>query len=138
MSQQLSREALQNILQNQDIEQLSISRLTKLFQSEEDIAKYAPDGMCQIDPRNGERVLFNSARARRPHDNRPEGMVQDFPRAKEECVICQGRTTNVIDLADLSAGFTFINKNLFPILFPKETPGPAGCCFSTESSRLSS
>jgi hypothetical protein len=39
---------------------------------------------------------------------------------KKECSVCQGKTTGVIDVADLSEGFTFINKNLFPILYPLE------------------
>jgi galactose-1-phosphate uridylyltransferase len=37
---------------------------------------------------------------------------------QKDCVICQGRTTHVIDVTDLSEGFTFINKNLFPIFYP--------------------
>jgi galactose-1-phosphate uridylyltransferase len=39
-------------------------------------------------------------------------------------VVCQGKTTGVVDVADLSEGFTFINKNLFPILYPAQTPAP--------------
>jgi galactose-1-phosphate uridylyltransferase len=34
--------------------------------------------------------------------------------------VCQGNTTGVVDVADLSEGFTFINKNLYPILYPME------------------
>lgn len=33
-------------------------------------------------------------------------------------MICQGKTTGVIDVARLSQGATFINKNLFPIIHP--------------------
>jgi galactose-1-phosphate uridylyltransferase len=43
---------------------------------------------------------------------------------RRECAICQGRTTGVIDVADLSEGFTFINKNLFPVLYPFEVAHP--------------
>lgn len=40
------------------------------------------------------------------------------PVFEGECPICQGRTTGVVDVAELSEGFTFINKNLFPIVYP--------------------
>ncbi len=118
--QALTREKLETILQVEDIQTLTASEVTTLFNGEEGIKKFAPDGVCQVDPRNGERVVFNSARARRPHDNRPgESLLANLPEEKE-CVICQGRTTSVVDVADLSEGFTFINKNLFPILYPAE------------------
>jgi galactose-1-phosphate uridylyltransferase len=33
-------------------------------------------------------------------------------------LIYQGRTTGIVDVAELSEGFTFINKNLYPVLYP--------------------
>jgi galactose-1-phosphate uridylyltransferase len=117
MSQQLDREALDQILQAEDVERLSLPELINLFQAEEAIADALPDGTWQIDPRNGDRVLFSSSRARRPHDNLPP---PDGPRAHQACAVCQGNTTGVVDVADLSQGFTFINKNLYPILYPME------------------
>ena len=119
MNRQLDRETLTNILQAEDIDSLSFLELVKLFQEEKDLSNFLPDGVYQIDPRNGDRIIFNSSRARRPHDNRP---TQSSPTdSGQECVICQGRTTGVIDVADLSQGFTFINKNLFPVFYPFET-----------------
>jgi galactose-1-phosphate uridylyltransferase len=135
----ISRQALGKVLQAENIEHLSYEQLVHLFQAELGITQYIPDGICQVDPRNGERVLYNSNRARRPHDNRPEEIPQVSKPPDGECLICQGRTTGVVDVAELSQGFTFINKNLYPILFPTDTshklpaltpgepfPGPEG------------
>ena len=116
MNQQLDRESLARILEAEDIGKLSFSTLLRLFRDE--IADSLPDGICQVDPRDGTPVLFTSARARRPHDNLPEPSSE--PRAERVCAICQGNTTGVVDVADLSEGSTFINKNLYPILYPFE------------------
>ena len=118
MEKQLARETLKAILQSLDIETLSTEQLTKFVLEETDIAKFAPDGIYQIDPRIGDRIVYNSARARRPHDNRPGGTEEIVAETGKDCVICQGKTTGVVDVADLSEGFTFINKNLFPIFYP--------------------
>jgi len=116
MSRQLTREALAAILQAEDIAALSFPELVRLFREEEGISEFLPDGVYQIDPRNGDRVIYNSSRARRPHDYQPP----PASTSEQECIICQGKTTGIIDVADLSEGFTFINKNLFPILYPLE------------------
>lgn len=115
MNQQLERDALEAILQARDVETLSVSDLLTL--TREEISSFLPDGVYRIDPRNGDRILYHSSRGSRPHDNVPNS-VREIP--ERECIICQGDTTGVIDLADLSQGFTFINKNLFPILYPFE------------------
>lgn len=73
-------------------------------------AAYAPEGYTGVDPRNGEPAIFNERRARRPHDNGPGG--------SRSCVVCEGRITPILDIAPLSAGFTFINTNLYPIVAP--------------------
>ncbi len=119
MDRQLTGEALKKILQIEDIKQIPLSQLIEFFQAEKGLSDFIPDGICQVDPRNGERILYNSARARRPHDNRPADLASGPP--ERECVICQGKTTGVLDVAELSEGFTFINKNLFPSLYPLET-----------------
>lgn len=135
MSQQLSRSALANILEAEDIESLKFAELVRLFQGEKGISDFIPDGTSQVDPRNGDCVVYTSSRARRPHDNR----ALSLNHLEQECVICRGNTTGVVDVADLSQGFTFINKNLYPILYPFDAnrsilppggenrePGPAG------------
>jgi galactose-1-phosphate uridylyltransferase len=116
MSQQIDRQALARILQAENVESLSFLELVKLFQQEERIADYLPDGDWEVDPRDGDRILFHSSRARRPHDNIPAS--PGTQETKPACIICQGKTTGVVDVADLSEGLTFINKNLYPVLYP--------------------
>lgn len=124
MKQQLNHETLLDILELSDIAEADFGQLVDLFQAEEGLAKFAPDGICQIDPRNDDRIIYNSARARRPHDNIPtEETSASAANSEQECAVCQGRTTGVVDVAELSDGFTFINKNLFPALYPTETNG---------------
>lgn len=116
-AQRLSREKLAALLQNSDVAELSFSELVRLYREEPGLADFRPDGDYQIDPRNGERILFNAARARRPHDNQPSA-EQPVAPPERPCAVCQGRTTGIIDVAELSEGVTFINKNLYPLLFP--------------------
>ncbi|NIV28069.1 MAG: hypothetical protein GWN58_00765, partial [Anaerolineae bacterium] len=105
----------------QDIETIPVSRLIALFREEGQMSGALPDGAHQVDPRNGDRILYNASRARRPHDYHPP----DEPQEREkECAICEGRTTGIVDVAALSEGFTFINKNLFPVLYPHDADGP--------------
>ena len=129
MAQQLDRKTLDAILQASDVEALSFAELLKLFQQEEGISEFLPDGVYQVDPRNGDRIVYNSSRAHRPHDNQPPPRVSSD---EQVCVICQGRTTGVVDVADLSEGFTFINKNLFPVYYPL----PAGTWGSSQHDDL--
>lgn len=92
---------------------------------------YRPEGRCVTDPRDGTRILYNAARARRPHDNRPlEDRAPVAPAAPaapgpgENCVVCAGQTTPIIDIASLSRGFTFVNFNLYPMVVPEgASPG---------------
>jgi galactose-1-phosphate uridylyltransferase len=118
MRNQLSFESLESITQSTDISSLDINDLTDFFLEEKGLARFAPDGICQMDPRNGDWVVYNSARARRPHDNRPHDEESDQAQEERACMICQGHTTHVVDVAHLSEGFTFINKNLYPIFYP--------------------
>jgi len=128
--QQLDRERLKRILQAESVEDLSLPEIIRLFREEEGIADFLPDGAWEIDPRSGDRVLFHSSRGRRPHDNVPSEWPLErnkvpssssATKSPPACAICQGNTTGVIDVADLSEGFTFINKNLYPVLYPWET-----------------
>ena len=118
MARELPRSSLAALLQASDIGDLSPAELIELFRQEPGINSFLPDGAFTTDPRNGDHILFNAARANRPQDNRPAGARQ--PLEEKPCIICQGQTTGVVDMAELSQGFTFINKNLFPALFPSE------------------
>jgi galactose-1-phosphate uridylyltransferase len=126
MRRMLKRETLEKLVQSNDITVLSLDQITELFLTEDQITPNKPDGVCQMDPRTGDRIIYNTARARRPHDNLP---IKNMRESQEDvsnapCLICEGQTTHVVDVAPLSEGFTFINKNLFPIFFPNSEIDP--------------
>jgi galactose-1-phosphate uridylyltransferase len=118
MDKRLSRKTLDTILQAANIDLLTFENIETFFLKETGIDEFKPDGQCQVDPRNGDRIVFNSARASRPHDNIPIEVQDDFLHSGQECVICDGKTTGVLDVTTLSDGYTFTNMNLFPILYP--------------------
>ena len=120
MNQQISQETLKKILQAVDIDELSYEEIESAFLEEESIKDYIPDGICQVDPRNGDRIVYNTARAHRPHDNVPVDEIEEPAFSNQDCAICSGKTTGVLDYAELSEGFTFINKNLYPIHYPTD------------------
>jgi galactose-1-phosphate uridylyltransferase len=80
-----------------------------------EIRPWRPEGRAAVDPRSGVRTVYSPARARRPHDH-----PLPPPPEPEDCVVCAGRATTVVDVAPLSRGFTFINKNLYPVVYPRE------------------
>ena len=67
-------------------------------------------GFCVSDPRTADRVVFNASRAMRPLDNR---IVPGSKTPPPPCIVCHAKLTKVLDVADLSEGFTLINKNLY-------------------------
>lgn len=126
--EKINRQMLAALLEAEAISNLSLADLERLFRQDMDLKRSLPDGTCQFDPRNGDRILYVSRRGYRPHDNRP--LETADPPAAGHCPICQGETTGVIDVAELSEGFTFINKNLFPVVYPfdsHELENQRGC-----------
>jgi galactose-1-phosphate uridylyltransferase len=118
MEKQLDSPTLKSLVEVADISTISLSALAELVRQDSGIQQSLPDGVCQIDPRNGDRIVYVSQRAARPHDNRPEERDEGVP--ERPCPICQGTTTGVVDVAALSEGHTFINKNLFPVVYPTQ------------------
>lgn len=114
----LDRETLATILDAECIEDLSVSKLESLIRAEAEMQDFLPDGICQTDPRDGAVIVFHAQRARRPHDNAEPPTEPAEDAAADP--ICRGETTRVVDVAPLSEGFTFINKNLFPVVYPFE------------------
>jgi galactose-1-phosphate uridylyltransferase len=115
--QQITREQIEKLSQREKLENLGADEIFELIRGEEQLKSYIPDEMYQIDPRDGAVILYNSARAKRPHDNPREVHAEDEGK---ECPVCEGKTTGIIDIAELSEGYTFINKNLFPVLYPSD------------------
>ncbi len=114
---ELKKDRIQKLLYSENLEQIDFNDLSNLIRQNNDISNYLPDGDFQIDPRDGLKIIFNTARSKRPHDTKKhESKTSDL----NSCIICDGNTTSIIDLAQLSEGQTFINQNLFPILFPFE------------------
>jgi galactose-1-phosphate uridylyltransferase len=106
---------LRELLQLSSIDDLPLSDIAELFRKEINEVRYLPERVYQIDPRSGERILYHTARSKRIHDNLP---VSSESAAAVSCVVCEGKTTGIIDMAQLSQGFTFINKNLYPVVYP--------------------
>jgi galactose-1-phosphate uridylyltransferase len=113
----MDRDTLESLLEVSDVTTINFEEIVDLF-IQEKLPQKLPEGTFQIDPRNGDRILYHASRSIRPHDNTP--VILPPESMDKECVICQGETTGIVDVADLSEGFTFINKNLFPVLYPLE------------------
>ncbi|MBF0352688.1 MAG: hypothetical protein HQM11_16770 [SAR324 cluster bacterium] len=118
MNQQLNRETAEGLLRSRQLESMTIMDMVDDIMDDVKMTEFVPDSVCQIDPRTGELVVYNSSRAKRIHTT----TSQEQKTTSEEvfCPICSGQSTGIIDLTPQSEGFTFINKNLFPILHPME------------------
>jgi UDPglucose--hexose-1-phosphate uridylyltransferase len=117
MNRELSAKRAVKLTENTSLENLSAEEIILSFKEDESLINFIPDPVLKIDPRDNSIVLFNSARAKRPHDNKTISN-SDFRDENLLCPVCEGNTTRILDLADLSQGFTFINKNLFPVFYP--------------------
>ena len=122
-SQQIKLEAIEALISARNVNDLSIREILEDILDDEQMAAFLPDSVCQIDPRTGDVIVYNSSRAARLHTTAP---VAPLASRDEKCPICAARSTGVIDLQPLSEGFTFINKNLYPILHPVEHPQDEG------------
>ncbi len=112
---QLSIETAQSILLSNDINKLEFTELLDNIKSDSVLQEFSPDGICQIDPRNGNLVIYNSSRAKRIHTT----VSHEAPSNKDEfCPICEGKSSQIFDLSHHSEGFSFINKNIYPIFHP--------------------
>ncbi len=113
--QQLKLEAIEALISARNVDDLSIREIMKDILDDEQMAAFLPDSLCQIDPRTGDVIVYNSSRAARLHTT---GVTAPLDCRDDQCPICAAKSTGVIDLQPLSEGFTFINKNLYPILHP--------------------
>lgn len=121
----LSRDAAERLVAPVALSELSWSRAAELFSRESGALDYAPEGEGGTDPRNGEPTLFNEKRAGRPHDYTAATGGGSRASAVAACPICAGKTTPILDLADLTEGFTFVNTNLYPVAAPGASPRSA-------------
>ena len=112
----LSKEKLASLAQCEDVSTADYADIVSWVAQEPEIARFSPDDICRMDPRNRRMTIYNAARSKRPHDNRHDAAPAPAISAKP-CPICEGNTTRPIDMAALSDGYTFINKNMFPCFF---------------------
>lgn len=115
--QQLKLEAIEALISARNVDDLSIRDIMADILDDAQMAAYLPDSLCQIDPRTGDVIVYNSSRATRLHTTASTAALDN---RDVNCPICAAKSTGVIDLQPLSEGFTFINKNLYPILHPLE------------------
>ncbi len=118
MKKALTQDGLKAVLQCEDIREVAVSRIFDLFAAEPGIPRFTPDGSFSRDPRDDAMVVYNAARSRRPYDNKTDNPTEP---ADKPCPICEGKTTGIVDVAALSSGYTFINKNLFPCVYLSKT-----------------
>jgi len=116
-SKRLDFQVFSELLQLENIDDASLADIAQLFRSEISGPGQLPEKYYHADPRTGELIVYHVARSKRIHDNVPDA-EQAMPDAP--CVVCEGRTTGAVDVVQLSQGFSFINKNLFPVLYPFE------------------
>jgi galactose-1-phosphate uridylyltransferase len=120
-SGRITEKRARQLLVNEKIETLSLDDLLSHTLKDHSVFRPYSDFQFSVDPRSTESIIYNPARAKRPHHFSNDNIKKKTIR--ETCPICAGETTGIIDLAFLSDGFTFINRNLFPVIHP---PGLTG------------
>ena len=115
-----------------DLEGVSWEGLQSLITGQESFARFAPEGVYALDPRDNGASVYNERRARRPQkygESRADSAAtagSGKPAPTPPCPICSGKTTPIIDVAELDHGFTFINTNLYPVVAPAPAPNASG------------
>jgi len=111
----LGEEILRKLTVREDLTTMSYAELVDDFRSMPNLEEFKPTNICKVDPRNGDRVIYSPMRARRPTELKPRRHVT-VRLERIHCPVCEGETTGIIDVAPLSDGYTFINKNMFPVV----------------------
>ncbi len=117
MAGRISLEQVEEKLESRSLEESSRAALLEGFRRDGAISSHRPEEKIEEDPRDQSIILYSTARAKRPHDNEPEERTGSREKPSE-CPVCSGNTTAAVDIAPHSSGFSFINRNLFPALYP--------------------
>jgi len=97
-----------DLIISRKLEDLSPAEMLALFHENESLRQFLPGNKVNRDQRTGDITAFNPSRAARPrHKGKSSG-----------CPICEGKSTPIIDVEELSDGFAFINQNLYPAVYP--------------------
>lgn len=118
-----------------DLESMSWARLRQAITTQQDFDRFAPSGTYATDPRDGTITVFNERRARRPSDYQTPDTLSTTPGGGDGCPICSGKTTPIIDIAELTEGFTFINTNLYPVVAPADRSSEASAGYGNAEGR---
>jgi galactose-1-phosphate uridylyltransferase len=96
-----------------DLSRYSFDYLLRKLEADRFVQPQSQADLCQLDPRDGTIVVYAEHRALRQDEH-----ADTIKKKASLCPICQGQLTEVIDVADLSDGFTFISQNRFPVVYP--------------------
>ena len=113
---QVSSKVLAKLTYSTDLGEYEFDDFLAAIREDTLIDPFLPKDYVRTDPRNGERVLYSLARAKRPIRTKEEARAE--LRHIDSCPLCNGETTSFIDVTALSEGHTLINKNLFPAIYP--------------------
>jgi galactose-1-phosphate uridylyltransferase len=116
---QLTNKKMKKITQATSIDRLSLDEIVTFFTKDLKDSDIPMRHFVHFDPRSGEPVIVNPKRAHRPK-RYPDG--QDIDK-EMPCPICAGKTTGILDIAALGEGYSFINKNLYPVVTPDHGNG---------------
>ena len=117
-NKRIEQDVLMGLVEGKEIGEVSTEQLLTFYLNDNIKNGYSAAVKSTVDPRSNEAIIYNPSRVDRPHDYHDK----DNPPApsKNDCPICNGNTTGILDLVELSDGYTFINKNLYPVLSPPE------------------
>lgn len=121
-TRKLSRARIDELVELADASQARRGQLADAIRADREIAAFKPEAECRIDPRDGMPIVYSLARARRPHDTTPAKAATVEDPSAADCPVCAGKTTGILDKAAAGTGITFINKNLFPVVYPADGP----------------
>lgn len=112
-----SRERLESLKIAENLDEISLQEIAINMLKDPSITGKEPEYIYQLDPRDGTTVIYSSARALRKFDVALKPLPQTV--SDQQCAICLGDLTPVLDLAELSNGVTFITENRYPAVYPK-------------------
>ena len=104
---------LDTLANRPDLDRYSFDYLLSKLEADRSIQPQSQADLCQLDPRDGTIVLYAEHRALRQDEHSEKTRNKVSP-----CPICHGQLTEVVDVLDLSDGFTFISQNRFPVVYP--------------------
>jgi galactose-1-phosphate uridylyltransferase len=104
---------LHTLANQPDLNSYSFDKLLSKLEADSFIQPQSQADLCQLDPRDGTIIIYAEHRALRRNEH-----AKKIDKKASPCPICHGQLTEVVDVADLSDGFTFISQNRYPVVYP--------------------